>query len=169
MKQKKDYSEKDIYQLEKYLFRLYEYIFTTEFELLNKDKKVRIQGEIQEMKTAIDILRNIYDVQEYDQQMWVTYNMDADKKKKDGFQTVYKFANKSLLYYVFDIKLDVHFQSACQRSTNSFRSYDGWTFMQLDKYIDEYGNPGFNVELPNFEAKILLHEPEKTTKTDGVL
>ena len=169
MKPKKDYSEKDIYQLEKYLFKLYEYIFTKEFELLDKNKKISIQQEITEMKAAIDILRNIFNVQEYDQQMWIAYNMDADKKKEDGFQTVYKFANKSLLYYIFDIKLDVHFQSACQRSTNSFKSYDGWTFIKLDKYIDLYGNPGFNTELPNFEAKILLHEPKETTKANGIL
>lgn len=169
MKTKKKYSEKDVYQLEKYLFKLYEYIFTKEFELLKKDKKVAIQQEITEMKTSIDVLRNIFNVQEYDNEMWVAYNIDIDKKKEDGFQTVYKFANKSLLYYVFDIKLDVHFQSACQRNTNTFKSYNGWTFIQLDKYIDNYGNPGFNTELPNFEAKILLHEQEKSTKTNGVL
>ena len=169
MKTKKDYSEKDIYQLEKYLFKLYEYIFTKEFELLNKQKKVAIQEEITEMKTSIDVLRNIFTIQEYDNEMWIAYNIDIDKKKKDGFQTVYKFANKSLLYYVFDIKLDVHFQRACQGNKNSFKSYDGWTFMPLDKYINEYGNPGFTTELQNFEAKILLHEPEKTIKTNGVL
>ena len=169
MKPKKDYSEKDIYQLEKYLFKLYEYIFTKEFELLNRDKKISIQEEIAEMKTAIDILRNIFNVEQYDQEMWIAYNIDMDKKKKDGFQTVYKFANKSLLYYVFDIKLDVHFQRACQENRNSFKSHDGWTFIPLDKFIDEYGNPGFNTELQNFEAKILLHEPEKTTKANGVL
>tara|TARA_R110002153_G_scaffold45847_1_gene129187 strand:- start:4895 stop:5386 length:492 start_codon:yes stop_codon:yes gene_type:complete len=163
MKPKKNYSEKDIYQLEKYLFNLYEYIFTKEFELLNKNKKILIQEEITEMKAAIDVLRNIFNVEEYDNEKWVAYNVDIDKKKKDGFQTVYKFANKSLLYNIFDIKLDVHFQRACQGNKNAFKSHDGWTFIKLDKYIDLYGNPGFNTELQNFEAKILLHESEKIT------
>ncbi len=169
MKPKKDYSQKDLYQLEKYLFKLYEYIFTKEFELLKKDKKVSIQQEITEMKTSIDVLRSIFKIPEYDQEMWVAFNIDADKKKEDGFQTVYKFANKSLLNYVFDIKLDVHFQRACQGNKNAFKSYDGWTFIKLDNYIDQYGNPGFNTEIPNFEAKILLHEQKKSIKTNGVL
>lgn len=163
MELKRQYTWRELHMLEHYLFSLYEYTDTVEFQMLSKEKRYKIYDEIRYIDMSVGLLRDIYENPEELPESYVAYCFDVDKRKRTRQQNIYKIGCKTLLFRIFKLKNNRQFQAASEdHKLYGIKAHNGFVFMELNNYIDTYGNPGFNIESRKLEVKTIEYEKEST-------
>lgn len=135
MELRNNYTKEDINQIEHYVVRLHELICSSEFQnAYSNARKEKFYEELKYAQHFAQITRKIF--LDPGNEIWVAIQVDVEKAKKDGCIKAYKIPSKELLFSIFNIKKEVHFQMATlYRSNGTFSAIDGYGFVKLEKYL----------------------------------
>ena len=137
MELRNNYTKEDINQVEHYVVRLHELICSSEFQ--NKYTKHIKEIFYEELRYAhyfAQITRKIF--LDPCNEMWVAVQVNKLRAEEDGCVKAYKIPSKELLFSIFNIQKEVHFQMArLNRGRGSFNAIDGYGFIPLDEYLEK--------------------------------
>lgn len=160
---KSGYTREEIYQIEKYVFRLHEYICTQDFALVNWHEKVREQfyADLLYAKHFAEITRKIFLDETND--VYVAVQVDRCRAETDGCIRAYKIPTKDLLFYIFPDLNQTNFKMACMYRKGTHQAHEGYSFCKLDKYLKNCDNPLITDPKPVIDFIALEYEKENAT------
>lgn len=135
MELKSSYTKEEINQIEHYVVRLHEFVCSDEFQnkYINSIKE-KFYEELRYAQHFAQITRKIFLSTE--NEPYVAIQVDKLRAVKDGCIKAYKIPTKDLLFSIFNVTKEVHFQQAqLYRGRGSFKAVDGYGFVKLEKYL----------------------------------
>jgi hypothetical protein len=141
MELRSSYTEEQISQVENYVVKLHQYVCSIEFQEYNLEpRKDKFYAELYYALHFAQITRQIFLNEPTTN--WIALQVNVEKARRDGCIKAYKIPSKKLLFSIFNIQKEVHFQQATlYRGRGSFQAIDGYGFVTMDKYLARKENP----------------------------
>ena len=157
-------SRDDLQQLEHYLYALYRYTDTPDFQKdTNSQKQAKILHEMGFIMMAIDIFKQTFSGTGNDIPVvgWEIKNPD----EKYGFLKIWHFSSAAAAGKILNINKS-HIGAACRGAR---KTAGGWNFKFKSEYEDVDADELYNFDpnSPRFEIINISNDEKRTTTSDG--